>query len=226
MSADPIAEAAGRWRDAEARLYPMIMVRPDLYERSVAAVRETVNGLQRIHSAEALVAAEAQAHELVADALRRLGAPAAELDPALIAGAALSMRKSEIEAAAAHARRTALIAAARGRGDDWVLLNETQERGAREPPSPPYHRLEMRLADGLGLHLFVELDATTARPTYGLETVGLDVTTGEWLGDAALAVTAVHDSPEPWDAEALALRQGRHPSLLEPAPPSPGPAGG
>jgi hypothetical protein len=213
MSADQIADATRRWRAAEARLYPVVTVRPDLYETIIAAVRETVDSLQRIGSVEALVGVETEAPHLVADALGRLGTNAAELDLTLIAGAALSMREAEIKAASAHSRRIALIAAARARGDAWVLLNETHEPRGHEPPPPPYHRLEMRLADGLGLHLFIEPDPSTARPTYGLETIQLDVVTGEWLGDAAVAVTATYATAEPWDAEALALRQGRHPSF-------------
>ena len=217
MSADQIADATRRWRAAEARLYPVVTVRPDLYETIIAAVRETVDSLQRISSVEALVGVEAEAPHLVADALGRLGTTAAELDLTLIAGAALSMREAEIKAASAHSRRIALIAAARAHGDAWVLLNETQEPRGHEPPPPPYHRLEMRLADGLGLHLFIEPDPSTARPTYALETIQLDVVTGEWLGDAAVAVTANYATAEPWDAEALEVRQGRPPSFPESA---------
>lgn len=216
MSADRIADATRRWRAAEARVYPVIMARPDLYEKIVATVRETANSLGWVDSVAGLVAVEAEAPQLVAGALRRLGTPASELDVTMIAGAALSMREAEIGSAAAHARRIALIAAARARGDVWVLLNETDERREQAVPLPPYHRLDMRLADGLGLHTYVDRDPSTDRPAYGLETVRLDVATGEWIGDVTGAVTATHTSPQPWDAQAVELRQGHVPRFAEP----------
>lgn len=216
MIADQIADATRRWRAAEARVYPVIMVRPDLYEKIIAIVRETANSLGWVDSVAGLVAVEAEAPQLVAGALSRLRTPAAELDVTMIAGAALSMREAEIGSAMAQARRISLIAAARARGDAWVLLNETEERRAHAAPLPSYHRLEMRLADGLGVHTYVELDPSTARPAYGLETVRLDAGTGEWIGDVTDAVTATHATPQPWEAQAFELRQGHRPGFAEP----------
>jgi hypothetical protein len=213
VSTDQIADAIRRWQAAESRLYPVIMVRPDLYEAVIATVRETVNGMRDIEDVETLVAVEAETPASVLSALARLGLPAAELDVTLIAAASLSMRAAEIGSARARGQRIALVAAARARGEVWVLLNETQERGSHAPPYPPYHRLEMRLADGLGLHLYVELDPSTATPAYGLETVQLDLMTGEWTGDAGEAVTARYDHPQPWDAQALELRRGCPPGF-------------
>ena len=208
MSTDRVADAIRRWQAAESRLYPVIMVRPDLYEAVIATVRETVNSLRYIEEVEVLVSVESETPASVLRALTRLGLPAAELNVALIAAASLSMRAAEIGSARARAQRTALITAVRARDEVWVLLNETTVRGSHDPPDPPYHRLEMRLADGLGLHLYVELDPSTAKPVYGLETVQLDLTTGEWTGDASEAVTARYDYPQPWDARALELRRG------------------
>ena len=207
LSTDQIADAIRRWQAAESRLYPVIMVRPDLYEAVIATVRETVNSLQDIGDVEALVSVEAETPASVLRALARLGLPAAELNVALIAAASLSMRAAEIGSATARAQRTALIAAGRALDEVWVLLNETAKRDSHAPPYPPYHRLEMRLADGLGLHLYVELDPSTATPVYGLETVQLDLMTGEWTGDAGEAVTARYDHPQQWDTQALELRR-------------------
>jgi hypothetical protein len=211
---DPEAEdrteaATRRWRDAENRLYPIVMVRPDLYERSITLVRETVDELRDVTTVEELVAADTGSEGLIVRILRRRGLPADELDLGLIAGAAFAVRHAELGATAARARSTARIAAARERGDEWVLLHETQQRMAGAAPTPPYHRLEMRLADGLGLHLYVSPDPSTARPVYGLETVLLDAETGEWLGDAPSPVSATYAAVRPWDAHSRALRRGR-----------------
>ena len=194
------------------------MARPDLYERSILAVRKTVESLQGVKTTEALVAIEAEVPTLVSDALAQLDAGAVELDLNLIAGAALKMRQAEIEAASAHSRRTALIAQAQARGDAWVVVGETGERRGPGALWPPYHRLEMRVADGLGLHLYVEADPSTARPVYGLETVRLDPATGEWAGEGTPPLEASFTSPEPWEARALALRQGGHPRSSASAP--------
>ncbi|MGP8160960.1 MAG: hypothetical protein ACLQGJ_07025 [Candidatus Dormibacteria bacterium] len=200
------------WREAEARLYPVVMVRPDLYERSLVAVRETVERLQRVETIDDLVSIEPQIHDLVVDALAELGASTAELNLELIAGTALSMRCGQIDAVSARSRRAGLIAEARSEGDAWVALAEAGERRAGGRPLPPYRRLEMRVADGLGLHLYVEYDPSTTLPVYGLELVQLDPQTGDWLGDATPPTTAVFDSPEPWDAEAHRLREGSPPA--------------
>jgi len=194
------------------------MARPDLYERSILAVRKTVESLQGVKTTEALVAIEAEVPTLVSDALAQLDAGAVELDLNLIAGAALKMRQAEIEAASARSRRTALIAQAQARGDAWVVVEEVGERRGPGAPGPSYHRLEMRVADGLGLHLYVDADPSTTRPVYGLETVRLDPTTGEWLGEATPPLEASFTSPEPWEERALTLRQGGHPGVSASAP--------
>lgn len=196
-----------RWREAEGRLYPVAMVRPDLYERSVVAVRETVERLQRLETMDDLASVEPQIRDLVVDALAQLGASTAELNLELIAGAALSMRCDQIDAVSARSRRTGLVAQARSEGNAWVALAESSERRADRAPLPPYQRLEMRVVDGLGLHLYVDYDPSTALPVYGLELVQLDPQTGDWLGDVTPPMTAVFDSPEPWDAEAQRLRE-------------------
>jgi hypothetical protein len=206
VTADREAEATGRWRAAEARLYPVVMVRPDLYERSVTAVHATVEKLQGMTTIEDLMAAEGRGETLVAEAMRDGNLNAQELDLPLIAGAAFGMRHAQIEATLARARSVDLISNARARGETWVLLSETDRRAPGAVPDPPYHCLEIRLADGLGLHLFVDPDPSTARPVYGLETVQLDRLTGEWLGDARPPTSATYSSPEPWDAHARALR--------------------
>jgi hypothetical protein len=39
MPGDVPAQVLGEWQSAEERLYPVVMVRPDLYQRSVELVR-------------------------------------------------------------------------------------------------------------------------------------------------------------------------------------------
>jgi hypothetical protein len=187
------------------------MMRPDLYERSVSAVRETVDELRAVVTITELVDADADGELLVARILRRDGIAGDELDLGLIAGAAFAIRYGELMATAVKARNIELIVDARERGDEWVVLHETQQRPTGAAPTAPYHRLEMRLADGLGLHLSVTADPSTGRPVYGLETVRLDVETGDWLGEARSPVSEAYRSPEPWNVHAQTVRRGGAP---------------
>jgi len=201
-----------RWREAEGRLYPVAMVRPDLYERSLVAVRETVDQLQRFETVEALVEIEPQVRGLVRKALTERELSTAELDLELISSAALNLRSTQIEAASARSRQLEMIGRARARHEPWVALAESGERRGDRAPLPPYHRLEMRVADGLGLHVYVDFDPSTARPVYGMHLVQLDPATGDWLGEAASPAAAEFDRPEPWDDEAQRLRESSPPA--------------
>jgi hypothetical protein len=194
------------------------MVRPDLYERSLVAVRETVDQLQRFETIDALVEIEPQVRRLVREALTEHELSTGELDLGLISSAALNLRSTQIEAASARSRRIAMIDQARARREPWVALAESGERRADRAPLPPYHRLEMRVADGLGLHLYVDFDPSTAGPVYGLNMLQLDPATGDWRGEAASPAAAEFDRPEPWDAEAHRLREGSPPAAGGTAP--------
>jgi hypothetical protein len=179
----PLDEALiRRWTEAEARLYPVVLVRPELYERYIRLVRGVADELASSPSLDALgerFVSSGGAEDLVRETARRLGIPMQDMDLALVAGAAFAHRHREALQAKHRDDARDRIRRARDRGDEWTVVYETGT-----PAVPPYRRLEMRLSDGAGIHAFVELDPETGGPLYGLESIQLDAQTGDWVTDA------------------------------------------
>lgn len=172
-----------RWRAAEEQLYPVVMVRPDLYERSIEFVRSVADELRALGTPAALLDAFGHAAEIAARVVRRESLTTEGVDLALATTAAFSLRYRELVGEVARERAIERIRAARERGDAWVVLHESGT--LEQAPAVPYRRLEMHLGDGAGLHLFVQQDPETAAPVYGVESVQLDPQTGDWLHDAS-----------------------------------------
>lgn len=172
-----------RWRAAEEQLYPVVMVRPDLYERSIEFVRSVADELRALGTPAALLDAFGRAAEIAARVVRRESLTTEGVDLALATTAAFSLRYRELVGEVARERAIERIRAARERGDAWVVLHESGT--LEQAPAVPYRRLEMHLGDGAGLHLFVQQDPETAAPVYGVESVQLDPQTGDWLHEAS-----------------------------------------
>jgi hypothetical protein len=172
-----VDEAVRHWRAAEERLYTVVMVRPDLYMRSVELVRAVADRLRSESTEDELVQAYGRASELVAEVVRASGLPSEELDLGLVAGAAFRLRHQEIVSESHRAEAIRRIREGRERGERWVVLYET---GSGYPPMP-YRRLEMHLPSGVGLHACIEADPATLGPRYSVEAVRLDPATGDWL---------------------------------------------
>ncbi len=83
------------WDEAEARLFPLVMARPDLYQLSVSTIQR-----------------------LLADAA------AAGIRPELVVAAACAMRYRELVASLAADGRLAALARARDRGLSWAVIEE------------------------------------------------------------------------------------------------------
>src|SRR5579875_1260956 len=84
------------WDRAEARLFPLVMARPDLYQQSVALISEIAARLRgECPDMPALLAAWERGQALVAD-ISAAGVPGVE--PGLIAAAACAMRYRELVA--------------------------------------------------------------------------------------------------------------------------------
>jgi len=117
---DPITVAQARWRTAEDKLYPMVMVAPDRFRQVLEAVRALVDELRiRCQTLEDLLEVEAAPGELLAVLPADRGPM---LPEELMVQAACGMRGREVLAAAEAERRTAVVAAARAAGQDWVVL--------------------------------------------------------------------------------------------------------
>ncbi|CAN5181743.1 hypothetical protein BH20ACT9_BH20ACT9_11360 [soil metagenome] len=202
-------ELVRRWRTAEERLYTVVMVFPEHYERRIRLVRAVADELRSSSTAEELVGAYGRAPDLVASASRRLGLLREDVgDAELVGDAAFSLRYGEVLEETHRGEAVRRTRAAREAGREWVVLYET---GTPETALlAPYRRLEMHLPDGVGLHVFVEPHPETMRAVYGVEAVQLDPASGDWVTESGLpAERETFVAREPW-AEAVADRRRRY----------------
>ena len=194
------------WKAAEERLYPVVMVRPDLYERAVRLVRLVTDELAGIGDLTGLADAWSGAAEIVHRAATDAGFDLEGLDAGLIAGAGFSMRYRELAGAAARNERLERIRAAGEAGDAWVRVAEL---GSRETAGMmPWTWTEMHVGSGAGLRQTVEADQTTGAPLYRLEVVPLDPATGDPLPTPAdvIAVEETFADASEWKAAVDAKR--------------------
>lgn len=194
------------WKSAEERLYPVVMVRPDLYERSIRMVRATADELAGCLDVESLVQAWGGAAEIVHRASTEAGFDLEGLDAGLIAGAAFSMRYRELAAAASRTERLQRIRAAAEAGEPWVRVEEI---GSKETAGMvPWTWVEMHVPTGAGLRQTLEADPMTGAPRYSVEVVPLDPGTGDRL-PVPSDVVSVEESftdPTEWMAAVEAKR--------------------
>jgi hypothetical protein len=168
-----------QWQSAEERLYPVVMVRPDLYQRSVELVRAVADELRSCPDVAGLVTAWGEAADIVYRASSVSLLPLGDLDHGLIAGAAFMVRYRELAWPAAREDRIRRVREAAERGDAWVKVDET---GAREAAGMmPWSWVEMHVPTGTGLRQTIEADPDTGAPQYRLEVVRLDRETGDPL---------------------------------------------
>jgi hypothetical protein len=194
------------WKSAEERLYPVVMVRPDLYERSVRMVRAVADELAGCPDLAALVKAWGGAAEIVHRAATEAGFDLEGLDAGLIAGAAFSMRYRELATAASRAERLGRIRAAAEAGEAWVRVEEI---GSKETAGMvPWTWVEMHVPTGAGIRQTLEADPVTGAPRYSLEVVPLDPATGDRLpvpADLVVVEESFTDAAE-WMAAVEAKR--------------------
>ncbi len=204
-----LPELVRRWRTAEERLYTVVMVFPEHYERRIRLVRAVADELRSSSTAEELVGAYARAPDLVARASQRLGLLREDVGDAEVVGdAAFSLRYGEVLEETHRGEAVRRTRAAREAGHEWVVLYET---GSPETALlAPYRRLEMHLPDGVGLHVFVEPHPETMRAVYGVEAVQLDPTSGDWVGESVLPAERETFVARLQRAEAVAQRRRRY----------------
>ena len=194
------------WKSAEERLYPVVMVRPDLYERSIRMVRATADELAGCLDVGALVQAWGGAAQIVHRAATEAGLDLEGLDAGLVAGAAFSMRYRELAAVASRSERLQRIRAAAEAGDAWVRVEEI---GSKETAGMvPWTWVEMHVPTGAGLRQTLEADPMTGTPLYSFEVVPLDPATGDRLpvpADVATVEESFND-PTAWMAAVEAKR--------------------
>jgi hypothetical protein len=174
------------WRKAEDKFYQAALNTPEVYTDGIRLVRALTNKLRHLTTPEELLPA------YLAYDLDQIGALADELDLShadfidfeLALDAAFYLRFQEILRAKDEAHIQTKLAQAQTQGAAWVRLYDYE---SKRQGRTFFQKLEMRLADGLGLYTAVELDYEKGR-LYVLEAMQLDPTTAEPLrGGAPLA---------------------------------------
>jgi hypothetical protein len=208
MSQAPV-ELVERWNLAERRLYPVVLARPDLYERYLALVRAMADDLGNLSTPEALAVTFDQAVARAARTAARRGIPTGELDLEVAAGSAYALRYREVKAAAARGAVAARVQEATAKGERWVVLQEPP----RGQPHDPFagavsSRVELHVPTGVAIHSFVELDPDTYQPRYGVEAARLDPVNGELARDEGpVATPRTFADPAAWEQAIAALRR-------------------
>jgi hypothetical protein len=162
------------WDQAEARLFPTIMARPDVYQQSVTLIQQLLGRLRDTCSdLPALLAAHERGGDLVADLT---GAADTGIQPDLVAAAACAMRYRELMASLAAQGRLAALARARDQGQAWAVVEETGSPD--RAPYVPYQRIEAEVGTGRAVIISIEPDETLSRAVHRLDEGQVDLVTG------------------------------------------------
>jgi hypothetical protein len=194
------------WDEAEARLFPLVMSRPEAYERALVLIQETLGQLRNgCDDIPALLAESGRGAAMVAEAAG--GGPderdfltGIRLD--LIAAAACAMRYRELRAVLADRERMAALAGARARGESWAVVEESGD--LTRVPYVPYQRVEAHVPSGRSVIVSIEPDETLSRPVWRLDEAALDPATGRLVVGAEVGS---YNGAEEFDAALASVRQ-------------------
>jgi hypothetical protein len=196
------SELTSSWEAAEARLYPIVMTRPEAYARYLELVGAIADELEPFGTVDGLADAFDRAAEFTARAAQRSGVSTEGLDLGLAAGAAFALRYRRVVASQARADALARIERARATGRAWVTIAETGD-----PAGGPYLRLDLHLRDGACIQASVGIDAESGDPRYELEAFRADPRTGDRLsGVAPLAPAVAFPDRARWEEAIVVLR--------------------
>ena len=107
------------WDEAEARLFPLVMAQPELYQQALGAIRQLLERLRETcQDLPALLAAHERGGDLLA------GHEVPGVRPGLIAAAACATRYRELVAELAAVGRLEALARARAQGLSWTVVEE------------------------------------------------------------------------------------------------------
>ena len=196
---DSAPAALAEWRAAEERLYPIVMTRPDLYERAVQLVRQVADELMVHRDVASLVAAWPEAADVVARAASLALMSLDGLDGGLVAGSAFSLRYRELAVDEARTRRLARIEAAAAQGGGWV---EVERMGSPDTAGMvPHSWVEMHVPSGTALRQTIEADPDSGTARFRVEIERRDPTTGERVeAEGGPAVEETFEDREEWVA--------------------------
>lgn len=161
-------EAMARFTAAEARLYPLVMVDADLYQRATALVGVLAKDLrENCFDIDAVLARRDVLFALLPDQAAQAGVSMAGLQADTVVDCASALRCREVQAQRADASARARIDAARESGQEWLV----------EEPDPAavmagvFRRVELHLPTGCMVVSSVEADSAGAPSEYRLELV-------------------------------------------------------
>jgi hypothetical protein len=198
-------EILRQWRTGEERLYPVVTVRPDLYETVTRLVRSLADHLGSVPDLDALVTtyrSTSREQDLAGAGIDAADLPP-EIDLGLVRDAAYQFRSRDLAARAPAERTLRQIQRARTAGDRTVSI---WSEGEREH-WPPYRRVEMSLATGMAVAVATELDPDKMTPVYVLEAFQLDPDTGESVDEPPVAPRREFADPDAWREAAAELRR-------------------
>ena len=196
-------DAIVRWRESEGRLYPVVTVRPELYQVAIGMVRSLADHLDGVPDLDALVTsylASNPAADLEAAGIERGEIPP-ELEIDIVRDAAYQVRSRELVQRASQEGAELAIDRARRAGQSTVVVWANGDNELM----PPYRRIEMSLATGFSVAVSAEYNPDTMQPLYVLESFQLDPDTG--AGAEPLAPRREFDNSDAWTAAASELRQ-------------------
>ena len=163
------------WDQAEARLFPLVMARPEAYQQAVSLISELAGRLRETcPDLASLIAAHQRGGDLATSELA--GGQDIGIRPELIAAAACAMRCRELVASRAAQGRLAALARAREQGLTWVVVEENGS--ADRAPYVPYQRVEAEVSSGRGVVVSIEPDETLSRAVHRLDECRIDLVTG------------------------------------------------
>jgi hypothetical protein len=165
------------WDQAEARLFPLVMAQPEVYEQALGLVRQLLERLRETcPDLPALLAAHERGAGLVADVPAAEAAGVFGARAEVIAAAACAMRYRELVALITARRRVAALDQGRADGLAWTVVEESgsQDRA----PYVPYQRVEAEVGSGRAVIVSIGPDETLSRAVYRLETGQVDVASG------------------------------------------------
>lgn len=193
------------WAEAEQQLYPVITLRPDLYEVCAGLVRALADNLSNVPDIGAL-AATYRSGDFERDAVEAdvdIAAVPPDVSRTLVRAAAYALRAREIETLGktADTRRSIERAQRSGRSTAIVWSEGENELW------PPYRRVEMSVATGRAVATSTEIDPDTMVSKFFLSALQLDPETGESTAEEPLIPERSFTHPEDWHAAADELRQ-------------------
>ena len=159
------------WDEAEARLFPLVMAQPELYQQALGAIQRLLGRLRETcQDLPALLAAHERGGDLLA------GDEVPGVRPGRIAAAACATRYRELVAELAAAGRLEALARARAQGVPWTVVEENGQ--PERAPYVPYHRVEAETGTGRAVIVSIGPDETLSRAVYRLDAGQIDLASG------------------------------------------------